>query len=58
VKATGTDAEKGLVFAQTYAALRRRIAAFVELPFAELNRRALQSRVDDIGAESFTAQKG
>ena len=33
VKATGTDAEKALVFAQTYAALRRRIAAFVELPF-------------------------
>ena len=33
VKATGTDAEKALVFAQTYAALRRRIAAFVDLPF-------------------------
>jgi ArsR family transcriptional regulator, arsenate/arsenite/antimonite-responsive transcriptional repressor / arsenate reductase (thioredoxin) len=33
VKATGTDAEKALVFAQTYAALRRRISAFVELPF-------------------------
>jgi protein-tyrosine-phosphatase len=33
VKATGTDAEKALVFAQTYAALRRRILAFVELPF-------------------------
>ncbi|NBZ89417.1 metalloregulator ArsR/SmtB family transcription factor [Stagnihabitans tardus] len=54
VKAHGTDAEKGLVFAQTYAALRRRIAAFVELPFAELNRISLQSRVDAIDA----AQKG
>lgn len=51
VKATGTDAEKALVFAQTYAALRRRIAAFVELPFASLNRMSLQSRVDDIGAD-------
>lgn len=49
VKATGTEAEKALVFAQTYAALRRRIAAFVELPFADLNRISLQSRVDAIG---------
>jgi protein-tyrosine-phosphatase/DNA-binding transcriptional ArsR family regulator len=52
VKATGTDAEKALVFAQTYAALRRRITAFVELPFASLNRLSLQSRVDAIGTDS------
>lgn len=58
VKATGTDAEKGLVFAQTYAALRRRIAAFVELPFEGLNRLALQTRVDDIGTDAPTGQKG
>lgn len=50
VKATGTDAEKALVFARTYGALRRRIAAFVELPFASLDRLSLQSRVDEIGA--------
>lgn len=49
VKATGTEAEKALVFAQTYGALRRRIAAFVELPFASLDRMALQTRVDEIG---------
>jgi len=49
VKATGTDAEKALVFAQTYAALRRRITAFVELPFDSLSRLSLQSRVDAIG---------
>jgi len=48
VKATGTDAEKGLVFAQTYAALRRRIAAFAALPFSQLDRIALQARVDDL----------
>lgn len=48
VKATGTDAEKALVFAQTYAALRRRIAAFVELPFESLSRLSLQSHVDAI----------
>lgn len=52
VKATGTDAEKALVFAQTYAALRRRIMAFVELPFDSLSRMSLQSRVDAIGSET------
>ncbi len=58
VRATGTDAEKALVFAQTYAALRRRIAAFVELPFAELNRLTLQTRIDGIGADAPNVQKG
>jgi protein-tyrosine-phosphatase/DNA-binding transcriptional ArsR family regulator len=52
VKATGTDAERALVFAQTYAALRRRIAAFVELPFESLSRMSLQSQVDSIGADT------
>lgn len=51
VKATGTDAEKALAFAQTYAALRHRIEAFVELPFASLSRLALQARVDAIGTD-------
>lgn len=53
VKAIGTDAEKALVFAQTYGALRRRVAAFVELPFTSLDRLSLQSRVDAIGTESL-----
>lgn len=52
VKATGTGAEKALVFAQTYAALRRRITAFVELPFDSLSRLSLQSRVDAIGLDA------
>jgi protein-tyrosine-phosphatase/DNA-binding transcriptional ArsR family regulator len=56
VKATGTDAEKALVFAQTYAALRRRIAAFVDLPFESLSRMSLQSRVDAIGAAAHDAE--
>lgn len=51
-KATGTDAERALVFAQTYAALRRRIMAFVELPFESLSRMSLQSRVDAIGTDT------
>ena len=54
VKASGTDAEKALVFAQTYAALRRRITAFVELPFESLSRLYLQSRVDAIGTDAET----
>lgn len=60
VKATGTDAERALVFAQTYAALRRRITAFVALPFETLNRMSLQSHVDQIGLASDTtaATKG
>lgn len=52
VKATGSEAEKALVFAQTYAALRRRIMAFVELPFESLSRMSLQSHVDAIGADT------
>lgn len=58
VKATGTEGEKALVFAQTYAALRRRIAAFVELPFATLDRISLQARVDRIGALAETLAQG
>lgn len=52
VKATGTEAERALVFAQTYAALRRRIMAFVELPFESLNGISLQTRVDAIGTDA------
>ena len=48
VKAQGTDAEKALVFAQTYGVLRRRIMAFVALPFDTLDRLSLQQRVDDL----------
>lgn len=58
VRATGTDAERALVFAQTYAALRRRVAAFVALPFGTLSRLSLQSRVDDISAIPITEAKG
>lgn len=58
VKATGTDAERALVFAATYGALRRRIAAFAELPLASLSRIALQERVDAIDAAALTPEKG
>jgi ArsR family transcriptional regulator, arsenate/arsenite/antimonite-responsive transcriptional repressor / arsenate reductase (thioredoxin) len=58
VRATGTDAEKALVFAQTYAALRRRVSAFVSLPFDTLTRLSLQSRVDEISTSPVTEPKG
>lgn len=50
--ATGTDAERALAFAQTYAALRRRIETFIALPFATLSRLSLQSRLDEIGLDT------
>ena len=58
VKAEGNEAEKALVFAQTYAALRRRIAAFVELPFDTLNRLSLQAHIDRIDADVAAQDKG
>lgn len=58
VRAAGTDAEKALVFAQTYAALRRRIAAFAELPFSTLNRLTLQARIDRIGPDAAAPDRG
>lgn len=58
VKASGSDTERALVFAQTYAALRRRIAAFVELPFDSLGRLSMQARVDAIGTDALAAEKG
>ncbi|MFM2389565.1 MAG: hypothetical protein RLZZ437_1120 [Pseudomonadota bacterium] len=57
VKAVGTDAEKALVFAQTYAALRRRVSAFVALPFETLSRLSLQAQVDAIGLAAAQAEK-
>lgn len=51
VKAEGTDAEKALAFARTYAEMNRRISAFVALPVGSLQRVALQHRLDDLGHE-------
>lgn len=48
-RATGSAAETALAFAQTYAALRQRIAALIALPIAALDRLSLQTHVDAIG---------
>ena len=47
-RAGGSEAERALAFARTYAALHRRITAFVALPLATLDRMALQDGVDDL----------
>lgn len=49
VKATGTDAEKGLAFASAFSELNRRITAFAALPVDQLDRLALQRSLDTIG---------
>ena len=49
VKATGTDAEKGLAFASAFSELNRRITAFAALSIDQLDRLALQRSLDTIG---------
>jgi protein-tyrosine-phosphatase/N-acetylglutamate synthase-like GNAT family acetyltransferase len=46
----GTDEQKRKAFADTLAALRRRIELFASLPFDKLDRIALQSHVEAIGS--------
>jgi protein-tyrosine-phosphatase/DNA-binding transcriptional ArsR family regulator len=56
VRATGSDAERALVFARTYDALRRRIEVFVALPLERLDRLAIQRRVDAIDADALAQE--
>jgi arsenate reductase (thioredoxin) len=49
---TGTQVEIARAFATTYGALQNRIAIFVNLPFAGLDRISLQGRLDSIGQTS------
>lgn len=46
---TGSDAQIRLAFVETYRALERRIDAFINLPFASLDRLSLTSRLTGIG---------
>ncbi len=47
----GSDAVKSLAFADAYRMLNCRIAIFVSLPLASLDRISLQDRLDQIGNE-------
>jgi hypothetical protein len=51
VKAVGTEAEKALAFARAFSELNRRIMAFAALSVEQLDRTALQRRVDSIGLD-------
>jgi arsenate reductase len=46
--AQGTEAEKRLAFSETHRMLKNRIEAFVNLPFASLDRLSLKSRLTGI----------
>jgi hypothetical protein len=48
-KATGTEVEKRLAFADAFRMLNNRIDIFVSLPLAKLDQLALQKRLDAIG---------
>lgn len=56
VKVAGTDAEKGLAFAETYRQMRMRVKAFAALPFDQLDRLSLQTRIDQIGRMQAEAE--
>jgi hypothetical protein len=48
-RASGSEAEIGLAFADTYRMLNNRIGIFMNLPLAKLDRLSLQKRLDEIG---------
>jgi protein-tyrosine-phosphatase len=52
--ATGSQVDIARAFANAYGALQNRIAIFVNLPFAGLDRLSLQSRLDAIGRTADT----
>ena len=45
----GSEAEKRAAFSETYRMMRNRISAFVDMPLADLDQMALQTRLNDIG---------
>jgi arsenate reductase len=49
-KASGTEAEIALAFADTYRMLDSRISVFTSLPIEKLDKLSLQARLNNIGA--------
>lgn len=47
--AEGTEAERHLAFAEAYRQLNNRIAAFLSLPLASIDRMSLQTKLREIG---------
>lgn len=55
-KATGTEAERSLAFADTMRMLTQRIGIFVNLPLDKLSKLSLQEELNTIGRMSRKAQ--
>ncbi len=53
VKVDGNDALKALAFQEAYGALKHRIDLFTALNLDSLSRLALQSKIDDIGQQTY-----
>jgi arsenate reductase len=51
----GSELEKRAAFREAFATLESRIRLFMSLPFASLDRMALQQRLDAIGRRSLSA---
>jgi arsenate reductase len=51
----GGELEKRAAFREAFAALENRIRLFMSLPFASLDRMALQQRLDAIGRKPPSA---
>ncbi len=45
----GTEAEKRVIFSDTYRMLTNRISVFVNLPLTSIDKLTLQTRLDEIG---------
>lgn len=54
--ATGSDAEKAAFTADIYRQIERRLSVFAALPFASLDRLALQSQVTAMGRSETVAR--
>ncbi|MES0383460.1 MAG: arsenate reductase ArsC [Hyphomicrobium sp.] len=55
--AEGREAERRHAFADAHRMLYQRISIFVNLPFEELDKLALQKRLDDIGRTETASSK-
>lgn len=55
-RATGTEGELDLAFAQAYSQMHRRISIFMALPMAQLDAMSLQAKMDEIGLIDDTAE--
>jgi arsenate reductase len=57
-KFTGSTAERATMLNELYAALRRRLEIFMNLPFPTLDRMALKARLDEIAQPQYATQAG